>query len=90
MRASVLSILLAMLAATGVWAEKRVALVIGNDSHSEFRRLNNAGRDASALAAKLEALGFETTLKLNATKVSLDSALDNLAADLTTSDVGLV
>ena len=70
-----LSTLLTLIAVAG--AETRVALVIGNDAYSApLTDLNNARRDARGMAAKLEVLGFETTLKLNAGRRELHRALD--------------
>ncbi len=47
-------------------AEKRIALVIGNDSYRNFGVLSNARADARAVAEKLKSLGFEVTLQLDA------------------------
>ena len=46
--------------------EKRIALVIGNDSYRNFAPLYNARADARAVAGKLKSLGFEVTLQLDA------------------------
>ena len=46
-------------------AEKRLALVIGNDHYHNFGTLKNAGADARAVASKLKTLGFEVVLQLN-------------------------
>ena len=83
-----LSILLTL--ATVAGAETRVALVIGNDAYSTLPHLNNAGRDARGMAARLEVLGFQITLKLNAGRRELHRALDAFEAALRRSDVGLV
>lgn len=47
-------------------AERRLALVIGNDNYQKFSPLQNARADARAVAAKLQALGFEVSLQLDA------------------------
>ena len=60
MRVCVTFVLLLMLAATSAWAERRVALVIGNDAYPGKNRLYGAVRDARAMDAKLQALGFNT------------------------------
>ena len=40
------------------YAEKRVALIIGNDRYAELPQLHNAMADAQAVATLLEGLGF--------------------------------
>ena len=59
-------LLLLLLATSPALAERRVALVIGNDAYSHLPKLNNAGKDAEGMAVKLRELGFETILKVNA------------------------
>ena len=44
------------------YAERRVALVIGNDIYTHLPKLNNAGKDAEDMADKLREVGFETIL----------------------------
>ena len=90
MRVCATFVLLLMLAATGVWAERRVALVIGNDAYPGENRLHGAVRDARAVAAKLRALGFETTLRLDLTTRALHNALADFETVLNRGDVGLV
>ena len=64
MRHSVLAALLSLLFTLGDAGgdETRVALVIGNDAYDALPDLNNAARDARGLSARLETLGFRTTL----------------------------
>ncbi len=90
MRVCVTVVLLLMLAATASWAERRVALVIGNADYTWQNRLPGTVRDARAMAAKLEALGFETTLKLNVEENALHNALADFGMVLNRGDVGLV
>ena len=73
-----------------VAAEARVALVIGNDEYKTLTNLNNAVRDARAMAAKLTELGFDTTLKENVGERDLHRALQEYETALKRSDVGLV
>ena len=51
-----------LLAHSAYASEKRYALVIGNSAYTHAPKLPNAVRDATDLAAKLEALGFDVTL----------------------------
>ena len=89
MRACVLFILL-VLAATSAWAERRVALVIGNAEYVWQPPLRGTIRDARAMAAKLKTLGFEITLKLNVGENALRAALADFERVLNRGDVGLV
>ncbi|MEI8303550.1 MAG: caspase family protein [Burkholderiales bacterium] len=43
----------------------RRALVIGNDSYAQVSRLQNAREDARAMAASLQTLGYQVTLRLD-------------------------
>lgn len=53
-------------------AEKRVALIIGNDDYQVVRpKLENAGNDARAMERGLKAAGFETTLGFAAQPILL-------------------
>src|SRR5579885_3316600 len=47
-------------------APRRQALVIGNDSYAGSNPLKNARNDAQAMADKLAALGYLTSLQLDA------------------------
>ena len=51
----------AILAATAVnaFAEKRVALVIGNSAYENVGRLGNPANDAAAMTATLQQAGFD-------------------------------
>ncbi len=48
-------------------SEQRIALLIGNADYQYTSRLDNPVHDATALAERLEDLGFETMLELNIT-----------------------
>ncbi|HEU0158673.1 MAG TPA: caspase family protein, partial [Hyphomicrobiaceae bacterium] len=49
--------------ASTVLADKRVALVIGNAAYEHTPKLNNATRDADAMAALFKRAGFEVVLE---------------------------
>jgi carboxyl-terminal processing protease len=51
--------------AAPAWAEKRVALVIGNGAYQNAPRLPNPSHDANDVAAALKRVGFETILGLD-------------------------
>ncbi len=50
---------LILLVASPAWAQKRVALVMGNDEYQELPRLKKAVNDARAVADTLSAIGFQ-------------------------------
>ena len=85
-----LSVLLILAGIGGALAEKRVALVIGNDVYSTLPDLNNARKDATDMARKLGALGFEVILKVNAGRREMTRAKRAFEGRLSSSQVGLV
>ncbi len=66
------AILLLSLFVSPAWAEKRVALVIGNSAYQSVPRLENPRNDALLVAETLRRLGF--TLVGGAAQVELDKA----------------
>jgi tetratricopeptide (TPR) repeat protein len=77
MRLTVVSLAVALVCATvnQAVAQKKVALVIGNDAYVNATRLNNPGRDARHIGATLQRLGF----KLVADRPLID--LDKVTTD---------
>lgn len=65
----------------------RHALCIGQDAYRGFPALRNAGRDARALAATLEGLGFAVEAATDLDGVGLENALRRFVARLTPGDV---
>jgi hypothetical protein len=53
----------------------RRALVIGNDSYAQVARLQNAREDARAMAASLQALGYQVTLRLDLREREMKQAM---------------
>src|SRR5215210_6582843 len=70
-------------------AQKRVALVMGNQAYVNAPPLANPVDDANAVAAKLEALGFEVHLALNVTQDQALDHVDRFAAALTGAEAAL-
>src|SRR5262245_50651790 len=62
-------------------AEKRVALLVGNNGYENVPRLETAINDARALAETLKALGFKVLVGENQSRRSMSEAL--LAFDRT-------
>src|SRR5262245_35581891 len=70
-------------------AEKRVALVIGNSAYENVPKLANPSNDASDMAAKLKALGFEVVEGVDLGKRDMEKRIRAFAAALSGADVGL-
>ncbi|MFY0632230.1 MAG: caspase family protein [Vannielia sp.] len=75
--------------AAPLWAEGRVALVIGNAAYTGLQPLANPVNDAQGIAAGLERVGFEVTLVTDAPKDRLAPVLDAFAARAETADTVL-
>ncbi|MEG3619790.1 SUMF1/EgtB/PvdO family nonheme iron enzyme [Magnetovibrio sp. PR-2] len=82
--------LIVMLGTFPAWAEKRVALVIGNNAYETLPPLQNAKKDAQDMAAKLKGLGFDVILQTNASKRDIGRALADFEGRLAGADAGLV
>ena len=66
---------IAILFPSASFAERRVALVIGNNSYENFPQLQNAATDARGMAKKLGELGFDVILKLDASRRDIGRSL---------------
>jgi len=77
-----------LLAAGGAWAQKRVALLIGNAAYAAAPLVNPAN-DASDLAVALKARGFDTAVALNATKRDITARVRTFADQITPGSVAL-
>ncbi|HLW93318.1 MAG TPA: caspase family protein [Roseiarcus sp.] len=71
------------------FADKRIALVIGNSHYKNTPALTNPVNDASDVAQALTAIGFEVSLKLDAGKRDVDQALAQFARDSARADAAL-
>lgn len=87
---SISSVLLSMLIVTGAWAERRVALVIGNADYTGQGRPSWSSPGCARHGCKLKTLGFKTTLALNVNENALRRVLADFEAVLNRGDVGLV
>lgn len=71
-------------------AERRLALVIGNDSYPpSFSPLRNARNDARAIAAALREVGFTVIEKSDLRRSDFGAELEAFGRGLTTNDVAL-
>jgi hypothetical protein len=82
--------LLALLSASAAWAERRVALVIGNSQYKNSNLvLFNPKNDAEDVAASLRSLGFEVILRIDASRRDFDLAMTQFARVATYADTAL-
>jgi len=71
--------------------KNKVALVIGNGEYAEEARLDKPTADASAVAASLKQIGFDSVdLVLDGSRRQLEDALDNFSDIAAGSDVALI
>jgi hypothetical protein len=88
---SLLSVLAGVFSAPA-FADKRVALVIGNSAYRNVGPLDNPANDAKLLADTLSSLGFAVVgggAQLDLDKPSLDRAVQAFGSQLAGADVGL-
>ena len=67
-------------------AEKRLALVLGNDKYAEVPNLQKAVNDATALDKKLTGLGFEVIRGTNLTRRQMVQKIQELASRIAIGD----
>ena len=73
------------------FAEKRVALVLGNSAYEKVTPLSNPTNDAKAMSAMLEAAGFDVvTLKLDLKVNEMRRALRDFSDTARSADVAIV
>ncbi len=71
-------------------AERRVALIIGNNEYRYVTGLNNAVADARAMKRALEERGFQVVYRENATRRGMYDAFEEFLGKLSTDAVGMV
>src|SRR6516164_4370491 len=73
------------------WAEKRIALVIGNSNYESVPRLPNPARDAVSIGQMFRDAHFEgIDVIVNATNQELKRALRKFASDVDQADVAVI
>jgi hypothetical protein len=88
--AALSGIILALLSTSTAWAERRVALIIGNSQYKNSGLfLLNPKNDAEDVAGSLRALGFEVILKIDVGKRDFDLAMAQFARLATFADTAL-
>ena len=71
-------------------ADKRVALVIGNNAYSEVAPLQKAVADAESVAAKMEAAGYQTILETDAGRRDTNLAISRFTELLEPGDTAFI
>ncbi|HEY1314815.1 MAG TPA: caspase family protein [Steroidobacteraceae bacterium] len=70
-------------ASAPAWSETRVALIIGNSRYADASlRLENPANDALAMDKALREAGFETVVKLNASRLDFYDAVNQFKAKI--------
>lgn len=75
--------------ASSLWAEDRVALVIGNATYEHVPALKNPGNDALDLSIALEGLGFSVTLGLDLSREQLRETVSEFGETAKDADVSM-
>ena len=87
-RTAIVALVVMFLPSSG-WAEKRVALVVGNAAYQHAGILANPLNDARDVAAALTDLGFQVLLGANLDKRAFDVKVKEFARALDRANVGL-
>jgi Caspase domain len=81
--------LMALWAPSAAYAEKRVALVIGNSAYQNTSELRNPSHDASDMAAALTRLGFQVTDGRDLDKRAMERTIRQFGLALDGADIAL-
>ena len=82
---------MAMLWSNAAWAEKRVALVVGNSSYEAVPQLPNPSRDANSVAQMFRDAGFDTVdVAINVGNLEFKRAIRKFENDADQADIGVV
>ncbi len=81
--------ILVICASSAAFADKRVALVIGNGAYANAPTLANPRNDAADMAAALRALGFTVIVGTDLTKTQMDRKILEFASALSGADAGV-
>lgn len=72
------------------YAEKRLALVIGNDTYAEVTDLQKARADARAVSEALQSKGFAVTTVLDAERREMNKRISEFTGQLDPGDTAMV
>jgi uncharacterized caspase-like protein len=85
------AILAMVLAPAAAWAEKRVALVVGNSSYQTVPQLPNPSRDAGSVAKMFRDAGFDTVdVQINVGNLEFKRAIRKFEATADQADIAVV
>jgi outer membrane protein assembly factor BamD (BamD/ComL family) len=90
LRTNIFALFIFLISSLAAWAERRVALVIGNSSYSALPALKNPQNDARDVGAVLSKLGFEVILGTDLTRDGTQSAILQFARALEGADTSLL
>jgi len=90
-RSFVLAVAILATTAVSAFAEKRIALIIGNSAYKNVARLQNRANDAAVVADMFRSAGFETVeSRLNLTVSELRKTLREFGNKSRDADVAVV
>ncbi len=72
------------------WAERKVALLIGNNAYADIEPLAKAVADAEAMAARLEEVGFDVILATDVTRREFNLRISQFTGYLGPGDTAFV
>ncbi len=86
---SLMALMILIMLNNSVWANNRVALVIGNSDYG-YDSLKNPVNDAKAIRDVLSAIGFNVITALNTNKSRLDSVLYEFGEAAEIADIAII
>jgi hypothetical protein len=79
------------MASEAAWAEKRVALIVGNSSYQTVPQLSNPSRDANAVAKMLREAGFDSVeVQINVGNLEFKRAIRKFETSADQADIAVV
>jgi uncharacterized caspase-like protein len=88
-RVAVLVVAWTLMGVPAAFAQKRVALVIGNSAYEHTSKLDNPKNDATDMAAALKALGFQVIDGFDLNKTAFEQKVRDFSGALRSAEVGL-
>ncbi|MEO9782178.1 MAG: caspase family protein [Sedimentitalea sp.] len=86
----IMSVLVLALVPLSAAAERRIALIIGNDAYEEVPRLDKAVADATGIAATLTAQGFETITATDSSRRQMNRSISEFTGQLQAGDTAVL
>ncbi|MCF6197931.1 MAG: SUMF1/EgtB/PvdO family nonheme iron enzyme [Hyphomicrobiaceae bacterium] len=88
--ACIFCIFLALLAVSPVFAQQRVALVIGNSAYSTVGKLINPGKDARSIAATFLRMGYDVTQGYDLNRAAMRRAVVTFGHKARRADLAVI